>query len=99
MFARGIKTFPVSQYVIRRTRVLAPNFSKAELKDLDDEVFTAITTSTLKKRIPASFKPPVPDGVWVKQGLMWREVPPKSSLVEEWWHADYAEVGIYGKAK
>lgn len=96
LYARGVKAFPIPQYVLRRTRVVASNFTG---KPVDSDVFTQVSTSVLKSRydIPNSVKFNLPDGVWVKQPA---NISPgganRTTFVEEWWHADEAEREIYG---
>lgn len=100
LFARGVKAFPVSQFVLRRTRVLANNFSKAALDGIYEDVFKRRSTDSLKSKenIPDDIKFELPAGEWVKHtpDLM-RSSSLKRTLKEEWWHADTWDEEIYGE--
>jgi len=100
LLARGVKAFPVSQFVLRRTRIIANNFNVNNLKEIYSPVFKRWSTSTLKQRegIPSNIRFVLPEGEWVKQTPDIKQTTAsKWTVTEEWWHADLWEEEIYGK--
>lgn len=97
MYARGVKSFPVAQFVLKRTRVVADNYSeKAEY----DDIFKRRTTESLKAAygIPATLIYFIPEGEWIKKTPSMKKTGVRKwTLTEEWWHADKWEVEIYGE--
>lgn len=112
LYLRGVKVFPVSQFVLRRTRSVLWNYI-GEVDYLD--VFKALTRATLfahnptLNNLPNAFKLKIPGGtrlddtydpnggVWVKQTPSIKPATAsKWNILEEWWHADHAELEIYG---
>lgn len=99
LYGRGVKAFPVSQFVLRRTRVLAKNYDRGNLTDIYDDIFKRRTTSSLEssEAIPGDIRFIMPQGEWVKQTPdMLQTSATKWTLKEEWWHADKWEKEIYG---
>lgn len=100
LYAQGVKAFPVPQYVLKRTRVVANNYSRSNLTDIYNDIFKRRTTSSLEaaEAIPNTIRFVIPQGEWVKQPpTMKQSSPTKWTLSEEWWHADKWEPEIYGE--
>jgi hypothetical protein len=99
LFGMGRKAFPVSQFVLRRTRVVANNFNKSNITNIYDDVFKRRLTSSLEsaENIPATLRFALPAGEWVKRTPdMLQTTANKWTIREEWWHADKWDEEIYG---
>lgn len=104
--AMGLESWPIPQFVLRRTRVvlngtsIKPDF-KLVLKPL------RLATLQSEEKMPDTLlfelqEMPVQglaaaEGIWVKQTPTVRQTgPDKWTIIEEWWHADRALPFIYG---
>jgi hypothetical protein len=99
LYARGVKAFPLSQFVLKRTRVVANNFAKSNLDAIYNDIFKRRTTDSLKaaEAIPDAVRFELPAGEWVKNVITIKIMTAnKWEISEEWWHADIWEKEIYG---
>lgn len=97
LLSKGHETFPLPQFVLRRTRKYPDG---TNFKGDYALVFKALTLSTLRtqEEIPETLLFNLPEGgIWVKQTpTMKRSSSTQWTFTEEWWHADFAEPRIYG---
>lgn len=91
---RGVTSFPVSQYVLRNTRILASNYS---IRPVYTRVGKVMTTAQVQSiyNPPATLKFALPDGYWVEQTPNCEQDGDKWQLTREWWHADDYDPFIY----
>lgn len=101
LYARGVESFPVSTFALRRTRIVAANFDFNNLSDLDTDLLKIRSTSSLINAhpVPARFQKIIPtEGEWLKKvATVSMRGQLKDQVIEEWWHADSWEREIYGE--
>ncbi len=96
IMAKGVKQFQVGQFVLKRTRVVARNYS---VKPIYDDVFKRRDSTSLKTHysIPDALLFALPDGEWLKyEPTVKQTSATKWTISEEWYHADKWEPLIYG---
>lgn len=96
LYAQGVKAFPVSQYVLKRTRIIATNYIG---KPILNDVFKRRTNESLVSAypVPSALLFTLPVGEWQKQTPQVKQVTSaKWAISEEWWHADKWAPEIYG---
>jgi hypothetical protein len=93
---RGVEAWTVSQWVLRRTLIIAAN---STIKPALADVGRVRSTTTLKaeENIPSTVKFDLPEGFWLKRTPTFTQTAAdKWTISQEWWHADnYSEL-IYG---
>jgi hypothetical protein len=93
---RGVQAWTVSQWVLRRTLIIAAN---STIKPALSDVGKVRSTTTLKseENIPSTVKFDLPEGFWLKRTPTFTQTAAdKWTITQEWWHADaYSEL-IYG---
>ena len=95
----GVESFIVSQWVLRRTREIAPN---CRIKPSMTNVMRVFTTAQLGKvnSIPSVIKFDLPSGYWLKKSP--RVTGPSDdgnwTITEEWWHSDSYSSLLYSAA-
>jgi hypothetical protein len=94
---RGVQAWTVSQWVLRRTLIIAAN---STIKPALADVGRVRSTTTLKaeENIPSTVKFDLPEGFWLKRTPTFTQTAAdKWTISQEWWHADnYSEL-LYGK--
>lgn len=93
---RGVTHYPISQYVLRNTLLVAENYS---LKPDLARVYKAMTSAQLRTfySIPATIKFNLPEsGYWVEQTpTVENEAAGEYKILREWWHADDYDPFVY----
>lgn len=94
---KGVESFPVSNFVLRRTLLIAENASDS-LKPAYDYINQVMERSVLERieRPPATLMFRLPDGYYLKQTPTSRlQSADKWQVVSEWWYSDDYSSLIY----
>jgi hypothetical protein len=107
LLSKGVETYPVSQFVLRKTRVV---FDGTSIRPDYQHVLKPMTLATLRAHeevpttllfaldgMPRQGDTTIAEGIWLKQTPTVQQTgSDKWTITEEWWHADRAEPFIYG---
>lgn len=85
----GTESFPVSQYVLRRTGTVSIDWNGQFAMTNVGKVFTSTTQLETEESVPAALKFILPSGQWLKRTPSVRqERDGRWQINNEWWHAD-----------
>lgn len=96
--ARGVESASVSQWVLRRTTVIASN---STIKPALENVGKVFSTDSLKSKeaIPDTIRFDLEVGYWLKRTpTITQTTADKWTITQEWWHADRYDPNIYAEA-
>ena len=96
LLAKGVQSFPVSQYVLRRTSIVNLTWSGEFVLTNVGKVYTSTTQLETTEGVPADLKFVMPAGKWLKRTPTVRqERDGRWQANNEWWHADDASDVLY----
>ena len=95
---RGVESFPVSQYVIRRVTTFPKQLAlKPDLTRVGKMIRKATFASL--EGMPSNVPFDLPEGFFLKRTPSAEQISSdKSTITQEWWHADTYSDFIYGAA-
>jgi hypothetical protein len=95
---RGVESYAVSQFVLRRTTFASVLASyKPSLANIGRIYTTAALTAA--EQIPNTLRFDLPDGYWLKRTPTWEQQDAdRAQITQEWWHAESYDPFIYDTA-
>jgi len=92
----GVESFTVSQYVLRRTRIVTSTTDIKPVVTNTGKVYSQAAMESEEGGIPATLKFNLPDGVWLKRTpTVTQYGADKWQIVQEYWHADRFLTWLY----
>jgi hypothetical protein len=96
LLSKGVQSFPISQYVLRKTSTVPLNWAGQQAMTNVGDVYTSTSQMETAEGVPNDLKFIMPEGKWLKRTPTIRQQRSgRWQINSEFWHADDASDVLY----